>query len=247
MTGFLSVFKREVKSYFTTPVAYVFLTLFLLVIAVRVNQVGFLRSMEASLRPLFGELPILLLFFVPAIGMRLWAEERRSQTIEMLFTLPITTCQAVMGKYCAALLVLLLALALTFPYPWAIYSLGEPDTGPIVAGYLGAAALMAVYLAISSFFSSLTRNQVIAFVLAGVTCAVFHFAASPTVLAIAELDWGFLQTDLPARILEQLSTLNRFESLQRGVIEIRDILFFAILIGGWLWANSVLLEERKAA
>ena len=243
MKGFLSVYKREVKSYFATPVAYVFLVIFLFFSAFLTFQKGFFEARQATLRAFFSNMPLLFLFLVPAIAMRLWAEERRSNSIELLFTLPITTPQAVLGKFLAAWTVLAIALALTFPMVITVAYLGEPDWGPIVSGYFGSLLLAAAYLAIGSFFSAVTRNQVIAFILAVVACGAFLSAGSPTTTDFVA---RFLSGGL-AEAVEMLSFQSRFESVQRGILELRDLAFFALLAAGWLWANMVVLEERKAA
>ncbi len=243
MRGFSAVFKRELKGYFSTPLAYVLLVIFLFFSPLLTFQGGFFEMGQASLRIFFSNLPLLFLFLGPAIAMRLWAAERKNNTIELLFTLPITPWQAVIGKFAAAWVFMGLALILTFPMLLTVIYLGNPDIGPIIAGYLGALLLAGAYLAIGSFFSSLSRNQVIAFVLGVVGCAVFLFAGSPTVL-------NYLSGILPIELLdafEGLSFRSRFESLQRGVIEIRDVLFFLILTAGWLWANVVAIEERRTA
>jgi len=205
MNGFVSVFKRELKSYFSTPLAYVFL--------------------------------------VPAMAMRLWAEERRSNSVELLFTLPITIPQAVLAKFFAAWTVLALALALTCPMIFTVCYLGDPDWGAIITGYAGSLLLAGAYLAIGSFFSSLSRNQVIAFVLAVVACAVFLYAGSPAVM-------DMLVSFLPVRLVEALEALSfrlRFESIQRGMLQLQDVAFFVLLAAGWLWANMIALKERMAA
>jgi ABC-2 type transport system permease protein len=243
MRGFLSVYKREVKSYFATPVAYVFLVIFLFFSAFLTFQNGFFEIRQANLRVFFSNMPILFLFLVPAIAMRLWAEERRSHSIELLFTLPITTTQAVLGKFAAAWTVLAIALGLTFPMVITVFYLGKPDRGPIVTGYIGSLLMAAAYLAMGSFFSAMTRNQVIAFILSVVACGAFFSAGSPTAT-------DFISRSLSgglAEAVEVLSFQSRFESIQRGILELRDLAFFALLAAGWLWANIVILEERKAA
>ncbi|GAB4318896.1 MAG: ABC transporter permease subunit [Candidatus Sumerlaeia bacterium] len=243
MSGFMSVFRRELKSYFSTPVAYVFLVIFLFFAGFLTFQSGFFEMRQATLRPFFQQMPLLFIFLVPAIAMRLWAEERRTNSIELLFTLPITTPQAVLGKFFAAWTVILLALVLTAPMVWTVYYLGRPDTGTIVTGYLACALLAGAFLAIGSFCSSLTRNQVIAFVLAIVGCGAFIFAGSPSALDTAA---RYLPHSM-IEIIETFSFQSRFESLLRGVIELRDVLFFLLLAAGWLWANILVLEERKGA
>jgi ABC-2 type transport system permease protein len=243
MTGFCSVFKRELKSYFATPLAYLFLVIFLFFSVQRTFAAGFLDSDHASLRLFFSNMPLLFIFLAPALAMRLWAEERRSNSIELLFTLPVTTPQAVLGKFFAAWGVLVLALALTFPMVIMVEYLGNPDYGPILSGYLASALLAGSFLAIGSFFSALSHNQVIAFVLGVVACAVLLLAGSPSSLSFFS---GWAPLGLVSAV-EALSVQSRFESLLRGVLEVRDLLFFLLLGAGWLWANMVVLEERKAA
>ena len=243
MKEFISVFKRETKSYFSTPVAYVFLIIFLFLAGFLTFKDGFFELRDASLRLFFGNMPVLFLFLVPAIAMRLWAEERKSNSIELLFTLPITTGQAVLGKFFAAWAVLVLALVLTFPMVITVAYLGDPDWGPIMTGYVGSALLAGVYLAIGSFFSALTRNQVIAFVLGVVGCGAFLYASSPSAMEFVS---GYLPLGL-VEALESLSFQVRFDSTLRGVLELHDIAFFVLLTAGWVFANIVLLEERRAA
>ena len=243
MKAFWSVLKRETVAYFSTPLAYLFLVIFLFFSSFLTFQKSFFELRQASLRLFFENMPLLFIFLVPAIAMRLWAEERRTNSIELLLTLPVTITQAVLGKFVAALGVILLALILTYPMVFVVCYLGEPDMGPIWAGYLGSLLLAATFLAIGSFFSTLTRSHVIAFVLAVVCCAVFLFAGSPAAL-------DYLHTVLPGglwEVVERLSVQTRFESMERGVIEIRDVAFFVFLTVGWLWANIVALNERRAA
>jgi len=242
MTGFKSIYKREIKGYFLTPIAYVFLVIFLFFSSFLAFRGGFFQMRQATLRLFFANMPLLFIFMAPAIAMRLWAEERRSNSIELLLTLPVTTTQAVLGKFLAAWTVIALAVALTFPMVITVAYLGNPDWGPIIAGYAGTFLLAGSYLAIGSFFSGLTSNQVIAFVLAVVACAAFFFSGSPSAMEYAS---RFLPAGLVAAG-ESLSFSSRFESLQRGVIEMRDLAFFLILIAGWLWANIVVLKARYA-
>ena len=243
MSGFTSVFKRELKAYFSTPVAYVFLVVFLALCGSLTFFSGFFKMRQASMQVFFTQIPMLFIFLVPAIAMRLWSEERRSNSIELLFSLPITTTQAVMGKFLAAWSVLVLALALTFPMVMTVTYLGDPDWGPIVTGYIGSVLLAGAYLAIGSFFSALTRSQIIAFVLGVVFCGMFLYLGSPRVMSTMSsfAPLGFVEA------MESLSFQTRFESIQRGVLELRDLLFFILMIAGWLWANIILLEERRAA
>ncbi len=243
MNGMLSVLKREVKAYFTTPVAYVFIVIFLFFSSFLTFKNGFYEARQASLWAFFENMPMLFLFLVPAIAMRLWAEERRTNSIELLLTLPITCTQAVIGKFLAAWAVLAIALALTFPLAITVAWLGHPDPGPIITGYLAALLLAGAYLSIGSLFSAITRNQVVAFILAVVACGLFLFAGSPTAL-------NLVSHALPMPIVEQMDSLSlqsHFEALVRGVIELRNLLLFVLLMAAALWANVVVLEERRAA
>ena len=243
MRAFWSILKRETKSYFTTPVAYVFLVIFLFFSGFLTFRAGFYEARQATLRAFFVHMPMLFLFLVPAIAMRLWAEERRSNSIELLLTLPVTATQAVLGKFFAAWAVLALALALTFPMVLTVVHLGDPDAGPIATGYAGCVLMAGAYLAIGSFFSAITRNQVIAFILGVVGCGAFLFAGSPRVMDFAA---GLVSVRF-AEAIESLSVQSHFEALQRGVLELRNLLFFVILTAGWLWANVVVVRERRAA
>jgi len=243
MKGFVSVYKRELKGYFSTPVAYIFLVIFLFFSSFLTFQKGFFELRQASMRLFFIGMPLLFIFLAPSIAMRLWAEERKSNSIELLFSLPITTVQAVLAKFFAAWTVIALALALTFPMVLTVCYLGDPDWGPIITGYLGSVLLAGCYLAIGSFCSGMTRNQVVAFVLAVVVCAAFLYAGSPSAMEYAS---RFLPGGLVSA-MESLSFQSRFESMMRGVIELRDLTFFVLLTAGWLWANVVVLQERRAA
>jgi ABC-2 type transport system permease protein len=243
MNGFISIFKRELRGYFSTPLAYVFLVIFLLFASFMTFQRGFYEMRFASLRLFFMNMPLLFIFLAPAMAMRLWAEERRTNSIELLMTLPVSVAQAVLGKFFAAWTVIALALALTCPMAITVCYLGRPDPGPIVGGYFGAMLLAGAYLAIGSFFSSLTRNQVIAFVLSVVACALFLYASSPPAM-------DYLRGFLPLKwveVIESLSIQLRFESLMRGLLDLRDVAFFLILVAAWLCANVLTLKERMAA
>ena len=243
MKGFLSVFKRELRGYFSTPLAYVFLVIFLFFSSFLAFQQGFFEIRQASLRVFFMNMPLMFILLVPAIAMRLWAEERRTNSIELLFTLPLTITQAVLGKFFAAWTVMALALLLTCPMVITVAYLGDPDWGPIITGYLGSLLMAGSYLAIGSFFSCLTRNQVIAFVLAVVACGMFFYVGSPSAM-------NYMAGFLPAGVVEaaeSLSFQSRFESIQRGVLELRDLAFFVLLAAGCLWANIIALRERVAA
>ncbi|MBN2020284.1 MAG: ABC-2 transporter permease [Sedimentisphaerales bacterium] len=243
MNGFKAVFKRELKSYFTTPIAYVFLVVFLFFAGYLTFKNGFFEIRQADMRAFFTNMPLLFAFLVPAAAMRLWAEERKSGSIELLFTLPITVTQAVLGKFFAAWVFLAIALGLTFPMVITVYFLGQPDTGLILTGYLGSILMAGGFLAVGCFFSALSKNQVISFVLSVVACAALVFAGLPTTME-------YLSTFLPAGLVsavESLSMETHFESIQRGMLELKDISYFVLLIAGWVTANAVILEERRAS
>ncbi len=242
MGQFKAVFKRELKGYFETPLAYVFLVVFLFFSGYLTFKQGFFEARQADMRTFFMNLPLLFVFMVPATAMRLWAEERRSGSIELLLTLPITVCQAVLGKFLAAWVFLTIALALTFPMVITVCYLGDPDMGLIMTGYLGSILMAGGFLAIGSFFSALSKNQVISFVLSVVVCAILVFAGMPTTM-------NYLSSFLPANLVTAVSNMSfqlHFDSMQRGVLELKDLTFFVLLIIGWLWASSIILEERKA-
>ena len=244
MNNIFSIFKREIKGYFTTPLAYVFLVIFLALSGYMTFwQNSFFQRNNCSMDAFFEDMPLLLILLVPAIAMRLWAEERESNSIELLFSLPITATQAVLGKFFAAWAVLAISLALTFPVVITVVWLGSPDRGPIIIGYIGTFLMAGAYLAIGSFCSMLSRSQVIAFVLGVVFCGVFYLAGSPPVME-------FMSSFLPDGLIRQgemLSSPSRFDALRRGVLDMRDVFFFLLLAAGWLWANIILLEERRAA
>ena len=244
MRGLGAIFRRELRGYFATPVAYVFIVIFLVMTGIFTFYVGsFFERGQADLRAFFTFHPWLYLFLLPAIGMRLWAEERRSGTIELLLSLPISLTEVILGKFLAAWAFTAIALFLTFPMWVTVAYLGDPDHGVIAAGYLGSLMMAGGYLAISSCFSAVTKNQVIAFVVAVVVCFLFTVAGAPMVLDFFA-DWT------PRVILEAISSfsfISHFSAIVEGVIDVRDIIFFASLIAFWLFANAVVVEFKKAA
>ncbi len=242
MRNTLIVARRELGGYFATPVAVVFIVIFLaLQGALTFNLGNFFDRNQADLAPFFNFVPWVFLLLVPAITMRLWAEERRLGTIELLLTLPITQGQAVMGKFLAAWAFCAIALVLTFPFVITVNYLGHPDNGVIATGYLGALLVAGAFLAIGSALSAATKNQVIAFVLAVAVCFVFAVASSPLVT-------DFLSKTAPAlaEVARRVSVSDRFQSFTRGIIDLRDLIYFASFIGFWLYLNTVIVEHRKA-
>ena len=237
------ILRRELRSYFATPLAYVFIIIFLVLANVfTFNLGGFYERGQADLAPFFNFHPWLYLFLIPAISMRLWAEERKSGSIELLMTQPITLWQAVAGKFFAAWVFTAVALALTFPIWITVNYLGSPDNGAIFAAYVGSLLLAGGFLAIGSCMSALTRNQVIAFILSVVVCFLFLLAGYPLVLNLFSA-WA---PQVIVDAIASLSFLQHFESISKGVIDIRDLLYFAMLIGLFLLATAITLDVRKA-
>ena len=243
MANVLVIFRRELQGYFATPIAYVFMGVFVALASVFTMYVGgfFIRA-QADLSAFFGFHPWLYLFLIPALAMRLWAEERRAGTIELLLTLPVTMTQAVMGKFLAAWLFTAVALALTFPVWITVNYLGDPDNGVIAAGYLGSLLMAGAYLAIGSCISALTRNQVIAFVVSAVVCLLFVLSGYPVVLDLVAA-WA---PPLLVETVGSFSFLGHFEDIVKGVIDLRDFVYFASLIALWLFLNVLALEVNKA-
>ncbi|MHC4433516.1 MAG: ABC transporter permease [Planctomycetota bacterium] len=242
MNSFKAVFKRELKGYFATPLAYVFLVIFLFFSGYLAFKEGFYEMRQADMAAFFKNLPLLFVFMVPSTAMRLWAEERKVGSIELLLTLPITITQAVLGKFFAAWLFLGIALALTFPMVITVSYLGDPDVGLIITGYLGSLLMAGGFLAIGCFFSALSKNQVISFVLSVVACAILVFAGMPTTL-------NYISTFLPAGMvsaIEGMSFQTHFESMQKGLLLFGDVSYFVLLIVGWIAACTIVLDERKA-
>jgi len=243
MRNTITIFKREFSSYFSTPVAYVFIAIFLIMAGVFTFQFGgFFTSEQASLQAFFMWHPWLYLLLIPALSMRLWAEERRGGTIELLMTLPVSLSAAVVGKFLAAWAFTSVALALTFPIVMTVNYLGEPDNGAILAGYLGSLLMAGAFLAIGACVSSVTKNQVIAFVLTIVSTMAFILAGMPVVL-------NLFSTWVPAEItdvIRSFSFLTHFSAISRGVLDVRDLLYFASLIGCFLFANAVIVDLKKA-
>lgn len=237
------IMRRELGSYFATPLAYVFILIFLVVInALTFYLGGFFERGQADLDPFFTFHPWLYLFLIPALSMRLWAEERKSGSIELLMTQPITLWEAVLGKFFAAWIFAGVALALTFPIWITVNYLGDPDNGAIFAAYIGSLLLAGGFLAIGSCASALTRNQVIAFILGVVTCFVFLLAGYPLVLDVVKGIFPQAIVDMVA----SLSFLTHFQSISKGVIDVRDLLYFGMLIAFFLIATAVVLDVRKA-
>lgn len=237
------VFKRELQGYFATPVAYVFLVIYLILAGVFTWYLGGLYEQDqADLTPFFSFQPWLFLALIPALAMRLWAEERHSGTIELLLTLPISPGQAVLGKFLAAWLFVGVALALTVGEWITVAWLGGPDHGVIATSYLGTLLLAGGFLAIGACLSALTRNQVVAFVLSISIGFFFILSGYPAVLEFAEA----VLPEFLVEAVQQMSFLTHFNGLVRGVIDARDVVFFLSLIGVFLFANTIIVDSKKA-
>lgn len=244
MHNVATIFRREFASYFATPLAFVFIVIFLLLTGVFAFYLGgFYERGQADLAPFFNYHPWLYLFLIPALSMRLWAEERKSGTIELLMTLPVTLWQAVIGKFLAVWAFAGLALALTFPMWITVNYLGDPDNGTIVAAYIGSFLMAGGFLAIGSCLSAATRNQVIAFIFTAVTCLFFFLLTGFAPVINVLHGW------LPQPIIDavaSLSFLTHFSSIAKGVIDLRDLLYFGTLIIASLAANTIVLDMKKA-
>jgi ABC-2 type transport system permease protein len=242
MATTLTIAGRELRGYFATPVATVFIVIFLVLQGALTFNLGqFFDRGQADLNPFFSFIPWVFLLLIPAITMRLWAEERRLGTIELLLTLPLTQGQAVMGKFLAAWAFCAIALLLTFPFVIAVNILGQPDNGVIASGYIGCLLIAGAFLSVGAAMSSATRNQVIAFVLAVAVCFVFAVASNPIVN-------DFLAKNTPAlgAVTRRLAIIDRFTDFTRGIVSVRDLTYFAGFIGFWLFLNTVLVDQRKA-
>ncbi|MBU1700394.1 MAG: ABC transporter permease subunit [Candidatus Eisenbacteria bacterium] len=238
MSNVLAVFRKEFRSYFNSAIAYVFITIFL-VLSIWLFFRSFFLINQASMRDFFGLIPLVFLLFVPAVTMRLWAEERKMGTMELLMTLPVTDFQVVFGKYLASLAFLSLTVILTFPLALMVEGLGNPDWGPIIGSYIGAMLLGGAYLAIGLFISSLTENQIVAFIISVVACFLLFIIGEDIVLYSIPV-WlrSFCQA---------LGLGAHFDSVGRGVIDSRDVIFYLSLIGFFLYLNVRSIEKRSWA
>ena len=239
-----AITKRELGAYFSSPVAYVFIVIFLLLTGFFTFMAGgfFERGQAALDGSFFMWHPWLYLFLVPAVGMRLWAEERRVGTLELLLTLPITAWQAILGKFLASWLFLLLALFLTFPVVLTVNYLGSPDNGVIFAGYVGSFLMAGAYLAISCMTSAMTRNQVVSFILSVVACLFLVLCGFPPVTnLLTRMDWPWL-----VNLVASFSVITHFEYFTKGVLDSRDVIFFLSVIAFSLFTTGVILRSHRA-
>jgi ABC-2 type transport system permease protein len=243
MSPVIAIAEREINGYFASPIAFVFIVIFLLLSGFFTFMVaGFFENGQATLAPFFTWHPWLFLFLVPAVGMRMWSEERRMGTLELLLTMPITAWQAIVGKFLASWAVITLAVLLTFPFVLTVNYLGHPDNGVILASYIGSLLMAGAYLAISAMTSALTRNQVISFILSVVFLLFLILAGWSPVMNLL----GQWAPEWLVKTISAFSVMTHFASIQNGVIDSRDILFFLSVIVFALFATGVILRAHRA-
>lgn len=244
MGATLTIFRREFASYFATPVAYVFLVIYLVMQGMFTFYIGqFYVREQADLVSFFSYQPWLYLFLMPAVAMRLWAEERKTGTFELLLTLPVPLGAVVAGKYLAAVAFAGVALLLTAPIWVTVNWLGTPDNGVIATGYIGSLLMASAYLAIGSALSATTKNQVVAFILAVTVCFLFLVSGLPMVLDV----FGGWAPDPLVEAIANLSFLTHFNNLQKGMVALSDIVYFLAVIVLWLWINRIVIESKREA
>ncbi len=238
-----TIIKRELHSYFASPVAYIFIIIFLILSGYfPLLWDNFFKGDEASLVLFFKWHPILYLFLVPAIGMQSWSDEQNMGTIELLFTMPIKLKECIIGKFIAAWLFLSLTILLTFPMIITVIYLGEPDLGTIFCGYLGSILLAGSFLAISTFISAITKSQIISFILSAIICLVLILAGVPSVTNIfISFNWAFL-----IDLISSFSLLTHFANIQRGIIDLRDVIYYFSIIIFSLSSTWIVLKNHRS-
>lgn len=246
LTGLKAIFKRELKGYFSSPLGYIFIVIFLVAsgwLTVSRDFGRFLELRQASLDPFFTYVPWLFVVLVPAVAMRLWAEERKTGTVELLFTLPVTLEASYLGKFLAGWSFLAFSLFLTWPLIWQVARLGDPDWGVLFTGYLGCVLLAGSYLAIGMLFSAITKNQVVAFILGTTVTVIFLLVGLPQSLEFVGNYFG----GYAEQVLLSLSLADHFETLTRGLVELGSIVFFLAFTAGWLVCGMLALDRAKAS
>ena len=246
LTGLGAIFKREFKGYFSSPLGYIFIVIFLVAsgwLTLSRDFGRFLELRQASLDPFFTYVPWLFVVLVPAVAMRLWAEERKTGTVELLFTLPVTLEASYLGKFLAGWCFLAFSLLLTAPLVFQVARLGDPDWGAIFTGYLGCLLLAASYLAIGMLFSAVTKNQVVAFILGTTATVLFLIVGLPQSLETV----GKWLGDYSEQVLESLSLADHFETMTRGLLEFGGLIFFLVFTAGWLVCGMIALDRTKAS
>ena len=236
MRNFFAIFKKEFRSYFNLPIAYIYITVFLVLSSWLFLRIFFIAG-QASMRNFFGIMPWIFLFFIPAITMRLWSEEKKLGTMEILMTMPVRNHEVVLGKFCASFCFLVLTVALSLPLVITVAALGDPDGGPIIGSYLGLLLMGGAYLAIGLFISSLTENQIIAFIMSIVTIFALIIIGEDMVL--------FSVPSFVVPVFSYLSLAAHFESIGRGVIDSRDLIYYLSIVGFFLYLNVRKLDTGK--
>jgi len=241
MANVWTIFKREFGGYFNSPIAYVFMVIFLAAMGILFFLMGhFYLQNVADMRGYFNLIQFVFMIFVPGLAMRLWSEERKLGTDELLLTLPIRTHEIVLGKYLAGLSLLAIALILTSFIPIAIGHVGDPDWGPIIVGYIGALLVGALFLALGSFISSLTGNQILAFVISLILCALLIFIGHPGFVAELKANVGKV-----GEFLAFFGIMGHFENAQKGILDLRDLIYYASMTALFLFLNHFAVENRK--
>ena len=246
LTGLQAVFKREFKGYFASPLGYIFIVIFLVAsgwLTLSRDFGRFLELRQASLDPFFTYIPWLFVVLVPAVAMRLWAEERKTGTVELLFTLPVTLEASYLGKFLAGWCFLSFSLVLSLPLVWQVARLGDPDWGVIFTGYLGCVLLAASYLSIGMLFSAITKNQVVAFILGTTATVAFLIVGLPQSLETLGNRLG----SYAEQVMLSLSVADHFDTLTRGLLELGTLVFFILFTVGWLICGMVALDRTKAS
>jgi len=239
-----SIIRRELGGYFGSPVAYVFIFIFLVLCGFFTFYISNLyETGQAELRAFFQWHPWIYLFLVPAVGMRLWSDERRTRTIELILTLPVTLFQIILGKFIAAWIFIGIALVLTFPLVLTLIYLGDPDLGAIFSTYFGSFLLAGSYLSVGSMTSAMTKNQVISFILSVMVCLFLVLAGWSPILQILS---GWAPVWL-INVVSGFSVMPHFASMERGVLDLRDIFYFLSIIFFMLFANGLILQNRRAS
>ncbi len=236
------IFQRELKAYFDSSIAYIFSIVFLL-LTCSIYMNDFFLVSTADMDAYFSPLPYLMILFLPAISMRLWAEERKDNTYELLVTLPIKRAELILGKYAASLAFFLITLAGTLPIVVMLYVLGTPDGGKIVTSYAGTVLLGALYLAVSHFLSSLTRDQIVAYLLSVLTLSLYYVSGNEMVASVIDGIWPRFQIGTFLR--DTFSVLPHYESFTRGIIDIQSVLYFGLITAFSLFMTDLVLWRDK--
>jgi len=244
ITNIKAIFKRELSGYFGSPIAYVFIIIFLLLLGFFTFNIGmFFENNIADLKGFFDWHPWVFMFLIPAVAMRLWSEDRRLGTIELILTLPVTVMEAILGKFFAAWCFIGICLLLTFPMIFTVLYLGNPDLGASACAYVGSFMLAGAFLSVGIMTSSMTRSQVISFILSVVICLFFILAGYPPVLDVL---YGWAPIWL-VNLVSELSFLNHFYSIERGVVDIRDFLYYFSVMIFFLFVTGVIIQNRRTS